>query len=51
MITEIKIVCVGKIKEKYIQEGINEFLKRLGPFCKIKIIELKDEGLKTESKN
>jgi 23S rRNA (pseudouridine1915-N3)-methyltransferase len=49
MITEIKIVCIGKVKEKYIQEGINEFLKRLGPFCKVKIIELKDEGLKKEA--
>ena len=50
MITKIKIVCVGKIKEKYILEGINEFLKRLDPFCKIKLIELKDEGLNEEAK-
>ena len=49
MITKVNVICVGKVKEKYIQEGINEFLKRLDPFCKIKIIELKDEGLKKES--
>jgi len=49
MISEIKIVCIGKIKENYIKEGIDEFLKRLGAFCKIKIVELKDEGLKKEA--
>ena len=46
MASKIKIVCIGKIRENYIQEGINEFLKRLRPFCKINIIELKDEGIK-----
>jgi len=49
MASKIKIVCIGKIRENYIQEGINEFLKRLRPFCKINIIELKDEGIKKES--
>ena len=37
----ISIVCVGKIKEKYIIEGINEFLKRMQSFAKMRIIELK----------
>lgn len=39
----INIVAVGKIKEKYFKDGINEYLKRLGPYCKIKIIEVADE--------
>lgn len=40
----ISIVCVGKVKEKYIIEGINEFLKRMQSFAKMKIIELKEDG-------
>ena len=39
----INVVCVGKIKEKYIKEGINEFLKRLSKYIKLKIIELAEE--------
>ncbi|MBZ2175667.1 23S rRNA (pseudouridine(1915)-N(3))-methyltransferase RlmH [Schnuerera sp. xch1] len=39
----IKIVAVGKIKEKYIQQGIEEFKKRLSKYCLINIIEVKDE--------
>jgi 23S rRNA (pseudouridine1915-N3)-methyltransferase len=49
MINKISIIAVGKIKEKYLVEGINEFLKRLKPFCKIEMIELKDEGIEKES--
>lgn len=40
----ISIVCVGKVKEKYIIEGINEFLKRMQSFAKMRIIELKEDG-------
>ena len=40
----INIVCVGKVKEKYIVNGINEFLKRMQSFAKMKIIELKENG-------
>lgn len=39
----IKIICVGKIKEKYIQEGIKEFSKRLSRYCNLDIIEVNDE--------
>lgn len=39
---KINIICVGKIKEKYIVEGINEFSKRLGRYVKLNFIELKD---------
>lgn len=40
----INIVCVGKIKEKYIIDGIAEFSKRMQAFGKFKIIELKEFG-------
>lgn len=39
----INIVCVGKIKEKYLKLGIDEFKKRLSKYCKLDIIELEDE--------
>ena len=38
----IKIVCVGKIKEKFYRDGINEYLKRLSKYNKIEIIEIED---------
>lgn len=40
----ISIICIGKVKEKYIIDGINEFLKRMQSFAKMKIIELKEDG-------
>lgn len=39
----IKIISVGKIKEKYLIAGIDEYLKRLTKYTKIETIELKDE--------
>lgn len=38
----ITIVCVGKIKEKFFTDAINEYAKRLSRFCKLDIIEVKD---------
>ena len=38
----IKIICVGKIKEKYFIEAIKEYQKRLGKYTKLEIIELPD---------
>jgi len=40
----IKIICVGKIKEKYFVDAINEYKKRIGKFSKLEIIELADEA-------
>ena len=42
---KIKIICVGKIKEKYIISGINEYSKRLSKYCNLDIIEIMDENL------
>ena len=36
----IKIICLGKIKEKYLKEAIEDYQKRLSKYTKIEIIEL-----------
>lgn len=38
----IKIICVGKIKEKYLINAINEYKKRLSKYTKLDIIEVSD---------
>lgn len=38
----IKIICVGKIKENYIIDGVMEYKKRLSKYTKLEIIELPD---------
>ena len=40
---KIKLVTVGKLKEKYLKDGISEYTKRLNRFTKFDIIELPDE--------
>jgi 23S rRNA (pseudouridine1915-N3)-methyltransferase len=40
---KIKLVTVGKLKEKYLIQGINEYLKRLNSYAKMEIIEVPDE--------
>ena len=44
----IKIVCVGKIKEKYLQDAVNDYLKRISKYHKIQIIELDDSDIEEE---
>lgn len=39
----VTIVCVGKIKEKFYRDAIEEYTKRLGKYCKYEIIEVPDE--------
>lgn len=39
----IQIVAVGKLKEKYLVEGIAEYTKRLGPYAKLQLQEVPDE--------
>lgn len=39
---DIKLIVIGKIKEKYINDGINEYLKRIKPFASVKLIEIKE---------
>ena len=40
----IKIICVGKIKEKYLKEAIEDYKKRISKYTKIEIIEIEDES-------
>jgi len=40
---QIRVVAVGRIKEKFLQEGIAEYEKRLRPYVKLQIIELVEE--------
>ncbi len=39
----IEIISVGKLKEKYLKQGTQEYLKRLNKYAKVKIIEIADE--------
>lgn len=43
MTVNISIVTVGKLKEKYLKQGIEEYLKRLGSYAKVEVIEVPDE--------
>lgn len=41
----ITVVCIGKLKEKYWTDAVNEYMKRLSAYCSIKIDELKEARL------
>ncbi len=45
----IKIIALGKIKEKFLKDGIEEFLKRLRPYTGVEIIELSPVEIKDEN--
>jgi 23S rRNA (pseudouridine1915-N3)-methyltransferase len=36
----VNVICIGKLKEKYLQQACAEYEKRLGAFCKLRIVEL-----------
>ncbi len=42
---KIKIICVGKLKEKYLKDGIEEYIKRLKRFAETEILEIPDEKI------
>jgi len=44
----IKIICVGKIKEKYFVDALNEYKKRISKYSKLEIIEVSDEATDNE---
>ena len=46
---KIKIIALGKIKEKFLKEGIDEFFKRLIPYTPVEIIELQPVEIKDEN--
>lgn len=41
----INIISVGKLKEKYLKDAIEEYSKRLSKYCKLHLVELQDESL------
>ena len=41
----INIICVGKLKETYLKDAVNEYSKRLQKYCNLEITELADEKL------
>lgn len=44
----IKLICIGKLKESYLREAFAEYEKRLRPFCRFELIELSEERLPNE---
>ena len=42
---KIRILTIGKLKEKYLVNGINEYVKRLNAYCKVEMVEVPDERL------
>ena len=45
---KITIVCAGKIKEKYYEDAVNEYLKRLSRYAKVTVKELKEINFNSE---
>lgn len=46
---KIKIIALGKIKEKFLKDGIDEFLKRLTPYATVEIVELSPVEIRDEN--
>ncbi len=47
---QIDLIVVGKLKEKSMQQMCNEYIKRLGSYCKLNVVELKDESNNLDQK-
>lgn len=45
---KIRIIALGKIKEKFLKDGIDEFLKRLTPYALVEVVELSPVEIKDE---
>ena len=48
---KITLICVGKLKEKYLVQGVEEYVKRLSRYCTLEIIELADEKTPDNASN
>lgn len=48
---DVKLIVVGKIKEKYLTDAINEYSKRIKPFVNLEIIEIKELNNSESEKN
>ena len=40
----INLVCVGNLKEKFSRDSAQEYIKRLGAFCKLNLVEIKEQN-------
>ena len=45
----IRIIAIGKLKEKYWQDAVREYSKRLGAYCSLEIVELKESLLRANA--
>lgn len=45
---QIKIICVGKIKEKFFSAAVDEYIKRIGKYSRIEVIEVREESAADE---
>lgn len=46
---KIRLVTVGTLKEKFLKDAINEYLKRLSRFAKVEIVELEESKIQSKS--
>ncbi|MBI4149783.1 23S rRNA (pseudouridine(1915)-N(3))-methyltransferase RlmH [Candidatus Woesearchaeota archaeon] len=46
---KIKLICVGKVKEAYLKEGVADFSKRISHYAKLDVVEIKDLGMEQEA--
>lgn len=46
---KIKIIALGKVNEPYLKVGVDEFLKRIAPYCTIEVTEIKPVEIKDEN--
>ena len=44
----IKIICVGKLKEQYLKDGINDYFNRINKYHKLEIVEVMDSNIDKE---
>ena len=45
---KIRVICVGKLKEKYWVDAVGEYAKRMRPYAGLEIVELKESRLKAD---
>ena len=48
---KIKVYAIGKIKEAYLKIGIDEYLKKIRPYCQVEIVEFNDEPIPNNPNN
>ena len=48
---KIKVYAIGKIKEAYLKIGLDEYLKKIRPYCQVEIVEFNDEPIPNNPNN